>query len=41
MDRLKAIEVFITIADAGSLTHAATKLGISRSMATRYLSSLV
>ncbi|WP_273839468.1 LysR family transcriptional regulator [Providencia rettgeri] len=40
MDRLKAVEVFITIVDSGSLSSAADKLDMSRAMVTRYLSEM-
>ncbi|MGM3174104.1 LysR family transcriptional regulator [Dickeya lacustris] len=40
MDRLIAIRVFVTVADLGSLTAAANKLDMSRSMATRYIATL-
>lgn len=40
MDRLKAVRVFITIVEQGSLTGAADKLDISRAMVTRYLSEM-
>ncbi|MBT1428368.1 LysR family transcriptional regulator [Dickeya dianthicola] len=40
MDRLIAMQVFVDVADLGSLTAAANKLDMSRSMATRYIASL-
>ncbi|WP_369310096.1 LysR family transcriptional regulator [Providencia rettgeri] len=40
MDRLKAVEVFITIVESGSLSSAADKLDMSRAMVTRYLSEM-
>ncbi|WPC75390.1 LysR family transcriptional regulator [Vibrio porteresiae] len=40
MDRLTAVEVFIEIAEVGSLTKAAEKLGMSTAMVSRYLSSM-
>ncbi|QIZ50981.1 LysR family transcriptional regulator [Dickeya zeae] len=40
MDRLIAMQVFVAVADLGSLTAAANKLDISRSMATRYIAAL-
>lgn len=40
MDRLTAIELFTRIADTGSLTAAAERMGLSRGMASRYLQDL-
>jgi len=40
MDRLKSMQVFVAVVDEQSLTAAAKKLDISRSMATRHISSL-
>lgn len=40
MDRLIAMRVFVEVVDLGSLTAAASKLDMSRSMATRYIASL-
>ncbi|ACT06703.1 transcriptional regulator, LysR family [Dickeya chrysanthemi Ech1591] len=40
MDRLIAMQVFVAVADLGSLTAAANKLDMSRSMATRYIAAL-
>ncbi|MGP8304902.1 LysR family transcriptional regulator [Vibrio sp. YIC-376] len=40
MDRLIAMEVFVTVVDEKSLTAAARKLDISRSMATRHIAAL-
>lgn len=40
MDKLKALETFVAIADAGSLTKAATALSTSTPSVTRTLSSL-
>ncbi len=37
MDTIKAIQVFVEIAQQGSLTKAADKLTISRAMESRYL----
>lgn len=40
MDKIKAMRVFVEVVEVGSLTGAANKLDISRSMATRYIASL-
>ena len=40
MDRLKAVQVFITIVEQGSLSATADKLDMSRAMVTRYLSEM-
>ncbi|BBG61442.1 LysR family transcriptional regulator [Providencia rustigianii] len=40
MDRLKAVQVFITIVEQGSLSGAADKLDMSRAMVTRYLAEM-
>jgi DNA-binding transcriptional LysR family regulator len=40
MDRLTAMQVFVEVADRGSLTQAADTLGLSRAMVSRYLVSL-
>jgi DNA-binding transcriptional LysR family regulator len=40
MDRLIAMQVFVEIADQGSLTAAADKLDMSRAMVSRYLAEL-
>ena len=40
MDTLKAIQVFVCIAEQGSLTKAADQLGYSRAMISRYLEHL-
>lgn len=40
MDRLRAIEVFVTIVDQGSFAAAADELGMSRNMASRHLADL-
>lgn len=40
MDRVKATQVFIAIVEQGSLVKAADRLGMSRSMVTRYLSEM-
>lgn len=40
MDRLKSMEVFVAVVDEKSLTAAASKLDISRSMATRHINTL-
>ncbi|MGG4610316.1 LysR family transcriptional regulator [Providencia sp. Me31A] len=40
MDRLRAVQVFITIVEQGSLSGAAEKLDMSRAMVTRYLSEM-
>ena len=40
MDRLRAIEVFVTIVDQGSFAAAADVLGLSRNMASRHLADL-
>ncbi|RQW27864.1 LysR family transcriptional regulator [Rhodobacteraceae bacterium CH30] len=40
MDRFIAMQVFVDVVDLGSLTAAASKLDISRAMATRYIASL-
>lgn len=40
MDRLSAMEVFVQVAERNSQTAAAQALGISRTMATRYLAEL-
>ena len=40
MDRLRAIEVFVTIVDQGSFAAAAEVLGLSRNMASRHVADL-
>ena len=40
MDTIKAIQVFVEIAQQGSLTKAADKLSMSRAMVSRYLEYL-
>lgn len=40
MDRLISIEVFVLVVDCTSLTAAANKMNISRSMATRHIAAL-
>ena len=40
MDRLRAIEVFVTIVDQGSFAAAADVLGLSRNMASRHVADL-
>ena len=40
MDRYRAMRVFVDVVDLGSLTAAASKLDMSRAMATRYVASL-
>jgi len=40
MDRLKAMQVFVAVAEQGSLTAAADRLDMSRAMVTRYLAEL-
>lgn len=40
MDRLTAMQVFIEVADHGSLTQASERLDMSRAMVSRYLASL-
>ncbi|CCJ50337.1 LysR family transcriptional regulator [Bordetella parapertussis] len=40
MDRLKAMQVFVEVADRGSLSAAAMHLGMSRAMVSRYLAEL-
>lgn len=40
MDTLKAIQVFVTIAQQGSLTKAADQLNYSKAMVSRYLDHL-
>ncbi len=40
MDRLTAIEVFVAVAERGSLTAAAAQQDMSRAMVTRYLAEL-
>lgn len=40
MNRLRAIEVFVTIVDQGSFAAAADALGMSRNMASRHLADL-
>lgn len=40
MDRLIAMQVFVEVADQGSLTAAADKLDMSRAMVSRYLAEL-
>ncbi|AEK63030.1 LysR family transcriptional regulator [Collimonas fungivorans] len=40
MDRLVAMQVFVEVADRGSLTAAADKLDMSRAMVSRYLAEL-
>ena len=40
MDRLRAIEVFVAVADLGSFAAAADHLGISRNMASRHVADL-
>lgn len=40
MDRLKAMRVFVEVAERGSLSHAADSLDMSRAMVSRYLAEL-
>lgn len=40
MDRIAGMKVFVEVVNSGSLSAAAEKLGISRSMATRHVASL-
>ncbi|WP_456295291.1 LysR family transcriptional regulator [Vibrio sp. AK197] len=40
MDRIAGIRVFVEVVNLGSLTAAANKLGISKSMASRHIASL-
>lgn len=40
MDRLKAMRVFVEVAERGSLSHAADTLDMSRAMVSRYLAEL-
>lgn len=40
MDRIKAAQVFIAIAEQGSMVKAADRLDMSRSMVTRYLTTM-
>ncbi|SDH15904.1 transcriptional regulator, LysR family [Vibrio xiamenensis] len=40
MDRIVGMKVFVEVVNLGSLTAAANKLGISKSMATRHISAL-
>jgi DNA-binding transcriptional LysR family regulator len=40
MDRLRAIEVFVAVADLGSFAAAAGQLGMSRNMASRHVADL-
>ncbi len=40
MDRIQAMQLFVEVADRGSLTAAADALDISRAMASRYLEAL-
>ena len=40
MDRLKAIETFVRIAQTGSLSKAAQELGMSRALASTHLRQL-
>ncbi|WP_428241845.1 LysR family transcriptional regulator [Gynuella sp.] len=40
MDRLTALNVFVSVVEQGSLTAAANQLGISRAMTSRYLAEL-
>jgi DNA-binding transcriptional LysR family regulator len=40
MDSLTAMRVFVEVADRGSLTSAAERLGLSRAMVSRHLASL-
>jgi DNA-binding transcriptional LysR family regulator len=40
MDRLTAAQVFVEVADRGSLTRAADQLGMSQAMVSRYLAAL-
>ena len=40
MDRLTAMQVFVTVVEHGSFTTAADRLDMSRAMATRYVESL-
>ena len=40
MDRLSAMQVFVEVADCGSLTRAAERLDMSRAMASRHVASL-
>ncbi|PAL06443.1 LysR family transcriptional regulator, partial [Staphylococcus hominis] len=40
MDRLTAMQVFVEVAERGSLTAAAEALDMSRAMVTRYLAEM-
>mgnify|MGYP001812840358 CR=1 FL=1 len=40
MDRLRAIEVFVTVVDQGSFAAAADVLDLSRNMASRHVADL-
>src|SRR3982750_3907023 len=40
MDRLSAMQVFVEVADCGSLTRAAERLDMSRAMVSRYIATL-
>src|SRR4051812_21863858 len=40
MDRLSAMQVFVEVADCGSLTGAAARLDMSRAMVSRHIASL-
>lgn len=40
MDRLQAMQVFVTTLEAGSLSSAADRLALSRPVVTRYLAEL-
>src|SRR3954471_18794609 len=40
MDRLSAMQVFVEVADSGSLTRAAERLDMSRAMVSRYIATL-
>ncbi|MDE2356194.1 MAG: LysR family transcriptional regulator, partial [Alphaproteobacteria bacterium] len=40
MDRLKAISIFVEIAERGSISSAAEALNVSRAMASRALAAL-
>ena len=40
MDRLKAMQVFVEVADRGSLSAAAVHLDMSRAMVSRYLAEM-
>jgi DNA-binding transcriptional LysR family regulator len=40
MDRLRALEVFVAVAELGSFAAAADQLGMSRNMASRHVADL-